>query len=93
MITELGIINIEGKLITCTVCTALSVTILTLSVNFNPHTHFDFFNQLPVEYIKLLTGVKVIDFKGEYAFVISTNYNRDKLMSELETNLNTYFKS
>jgi len=93
MITELGIINIDGKLITCTVCTALSVTILTLSVNFNPYYHFDFFSQLTGKYIKLLTGIKVINSMGEYAFVISTNYNRDKLMSELETNLNTYFKS
>jgi hypothetical protein len=93
MITELGLINIRGKIITCTVCTALSVTILTLSVNFNPYPHFDFFNQLPVEYIKLLTGVKVIDFKGEYAFVIDPDFNRDKLMHRLKVELDNYFKT
>lgn len=93
MTTELGVINILGRTITCTVCTALSVTILTLSVNFNPYMHLDFFNRLAIQDIRILTGVKVINLMGEYSFVIDPDFNRDKLMSELETNLNTYFKS
>jgi len=95
MSTDLCVMTFNnGETITFSTFSAMSVTILHLSVNFNVYEHENYFSEIGarVTGIKILSGVNSTGRKsGQLSYLLHKNLSMDTLLKELKSELETYF--
>ena len=95
MTTDLYTMTFKGsETISCSMFSAMSITILQIQVNFNVYEHASYFSEIgsKVTGIKILSGISSTGRKsGQLSYLLHKNFNKDILLNELKQELETYF--